>query len=90
MKDLEEFIAKCKANAKPYEEINLEDAPELTEKEFSMGYFKYWNPPKKTITIRIDLDNLDWLQSVGKKDYQVRLNTALRWARLNDCPIAQI
>lgn len=90
MNDLEDFIAKCKANSKSYDEINLTDAPELTEEDFATGHFKYWNPPHKAITLKIDLDNLDWLQSAGKEDYQSRLNNALRWARLNDCPVAQL
>ena len=52
------------------------------------GRFEWWS--QKTITMRIDLDNLDWLQSVGKKNYQSRLNNALRWARLNNCPVAML
>ena len=90
MNDLEKFITKCEKNGKPYDKINLTDAPELTDADFENGYFKYFRPPKKTVTIRLDIDNLHWLQSVGKKDYQTRLNGALRWARLNDCPIANI
>ena len=31
MNDLENFIAKCEANGKSYDEINLEDAPELND-----------------------------------------------------------
>ena len=90
MSTLEDFIAKCEANGKSYDEINLKDAPELTEEDFATGHFKYWKPPQKVITMRIDLDNLDWLQSVGKKNYQARLNNALRWARLNNCPVTQL
>ena len=90
MSTLEGFIAKCEANGKLYDEINLTDAPELTEEDFATGRFRYWKPPQKTITMRIDLDNLDWLQSVGKQNYQSRLNNALRWARLNDCLVSML
>ena len=65
-------------------------AGEFTEEDFATGRFRYWKPPQKTITMRIDLDNLDWLQSVGKQNYQSRLNNALRWARLNDCPVSML
>ena len=90
MNDLEKFITMCEKNGKAYDEINLKDAPELTTENFENGYFKYFRPPKKIVSVRIDIDNLNWLQSVGKKDYQTRLNNALRWARLNNCPIANI
>ena len=90
MNDLEKFITMCEKNGKAYDEINLKDAPELTNENFENGYFKYFRPPKKIVSVRIDIDNLSWLQSVGKKDYQTRLNNALRWARLNNCPIANI
>jgi len=35
MNTLEDFIAKCEANGKSYEEIDLTDAPELTEEDFA-------------------------------------------------------
>lgn len=41
MTDLEKFIAKCDQNAKPDNEINLKDFPELTEEDFARGHFKY-------------------------------------------------
>jgi len=90
MTELEKFITKCEANAVPDDQIDTSDIPELTESDFARGHFKYWRPMKKSITIRIDVDNLAWIQSVGKKDYQTRLNSVLRWARLNDCPITNI
>lgn len=46
MSTLEDFIAKCEANGKSYDEINLKDAPELTEEDFATGYFKYWKLPQ--------------------------------------------
>lgn len=90
MTELEKFITKCEENAVSDEQIDTSDIPELTEEDFTRGHFKYWRPAKKSITIRIDVDNLAWLQSVGKKDYQSRLNNALRWARMNNCPVDMI
>lgn len=69
--------------------INFDDIPELTEEDFARGHFKYLKPMKKQIAFRIDVDNLAWLQSMGKKNYQTRLNDVLRWARMNNCPITQ-
>lgn len=66
--------------------INFDDIPELTEEDFARGHFKYWKPVKKSITVRIDLDNLTWLKEAGK-GYQTRLNDVLRWARQNGCPL---
>ena len=90
MTDLKEFIAKCEANAVPDEQINTADIPELTEADFSRGHFKYWKPAKKPVSLRIDLDNLAWLQSVGIKGYQSRLNKVIRWAMQNNCPLATL
>jgi len=90
MTDLKEFIAKCEANAVPDEQINTADIPELTEADFSRGHFKYWKPAKKPVSLRIDLDNLAWLQSVGVKGYQSRLNKVIRWAMQNNCPLATL
>ena len=87
MKDLEKFIAKCEANTIPDSQINTDDIPELKEEDFSRGHFKYWKPVKKSITFRIDLDNLSWLQSEGSKGYQTKLNDVIRWARENKCPV---
>lgn len=47
---------------------------------------KNFKPRKKLISLRIDLDNLAWLQSKGA-GYQKKLNDVLRWARANNCPI---
>ena len=73
----------------PDEQIDTSDIPELTEEDFARGHFKYWKPTKKSITIRIDVDLLAWIQSPGKKDYQARLNSALRWAKMNNCPVSK-
>ncbi|WP_297648778.1 BrnA antitoxin family protein [uncultured Treponema sp.] len=66
--------------------INFDDIPELTEEDFARGHFKYWKPVKKSITVRIDLDNLNWLKEAGK-GYQTRLNEVLRWAKMHGCPL---
>lgn len=64
-----------------------DDSPKLTAKDFENGHFKNWKPAKKSITVRIDLDNLEWLKSKNPVGYQKRLNETLRWARQNGCPI---
>ena len=87
LKDLEELIAKCEKNGKSYDDLDLSDARELTESDFDRGQFKYYKPAKKMISFRIDIDNLSWLQSVGKENCQTRLNEVLRWARMNNCPL---
>ena len=74
MTDLEKLIAKSEENAVPDSQLNLVDMPEITEEQFMSGHFKYWKPLKKSITIRIDIDNLSWLQSCGTKGYQTKLN----------------
>lgn len=64
---------------------DLSDIPE--SKDFPQGYLQNRKTGKKAISIRIDLDNLTWLQSEGVKDYQKKLNAALRWARNHGCPL---
>ena len=90
MTDLEKFMAKCEATAVPDEMIHTKDIPELTETDFEHGRFKHWKPVKKSITFRIDVDNLSWLQSDGVKGYQTKLNAVIRWAKQNNCPIATL
>ena len=87
MTDLEEYIAKCEACAVPDSHINTTDIPELTEEAFARGRFKYWKPLKKSVTFRIDFDNLSWLKIKGVKGYQKRMNEVIRWARQNGCPL---
>ena len=58
------------------EDINYTDIPPLRE-----GFFReagWWTPvEKKTVTIRLDSDVLDWLKK-GGKGYQTRVNKILR------------
>lgn len=68
--------------------IDLSDIPEI--KDFSKGHLRNWKPAKKAISFRIDLDNLEWLQSAGVKGYQKKMNAVIRWAKQNNCPIASL
>lgn len=68
--------------------IDFSDIPEI--KDFSNGQLRNWKPAKKPVSLRIDLDNLAWLQSVGIKGYQSRLNKVIRWAMQNNCPLATL
>jgi uncharacterized protein (DUF4415 family) len=75
-----ERIAELRKN------IDFSDIPEI--KDFSKGHLRNWKPAKKAISFRIDLDNLEWIQSKGVKGYQKRLNAIIRWAKQNGCPIS--
>lgn len=77
-----ERIAELRKN------IDLSDIPEI--KDFSNGRLRNWKPAKKAVSFRIDLDNLEWLQSAGVEGYQKRMNAVIRWARQHDCPIATL
>ena len=67
--------------------LNFDDIPELAEEDFARGYFKYWKLRKKSVTFRIDFDNLSWLQSKGATGYQKRMNEVIRWVRQNGYPL---
>ena len=45
---------------------------------------------KQAISVRIDMDTIDWLKEPGEKGYLQRLNAVLRWARMRGCPIANL
>lgn len=89
MTDLERFIAEREAHSVPDSEIDTSEIPELTESDFARGHFKNLEHGRKSITFRIDLDNLAWLQSGGAEGYQAKLNDVIRWARENSCPVLQ-
>jgi uncharacterized protein (DUF4415 family) len=78
----DERIAELRKN------INLSDIPEI--KDFSTGHLRNWKPAKKPVSFRIDLDNLEWVQSTGVKGYQKKMNEVLRWARMNGCPLQSL
>ena len=76
--------------SRPASEINCDDIPD--SKPTANGGFYYIQSlkmPKTDIHTKIDNDNLAWLKQAGK-GYQSRLNNVIRWARLNNCPIAQM
>jgi len=60
------------------EDIDLSDIPEVVDwSAAEMG--KFYRPPKKPITIRLDTDVLEWLKGYGR-GYQTRVNLLLRHA----------
>ncbi len=71
--------AKLRAlGARPDSEIDLSDAPEMTDEQWKnaeRGHF--YRPVKRQITARVDADVLEWLKSHGK-GYQSRINAILR------------
>ncbi len=76
-----ERIAELRKN------IDFSDIPEITNEDFTEGTLRNWKPMKKAISMRIDLDNLEWLKRKGS-GYQKRMNDVIRWARNNGCPLA--
>ena len=70
--------------------IDYSDIPELTETEALELYPKNWKPKKQAVSVRLDMDTLEWLKSPQEKGYQKRLNAVLRWARMNGCPIKNL
>jgi uncharacterized protein (DUF4415 family) len=64
--------------AKKEENIDLSEMPEVVDwSGAEMG--KFYRPPKKSVTMRLDQDVLDWLKAYGK-GYQTRVNLLLRHA----------
>jgi uncharacterized protein (DUF4415 family) len=60
------------------EDIDLSDMPEVLDwSKAEMG--KFYRPPKKSVTIRLDADVLEWLKGYGR-GYQTRVNLLLRHA----------
>lgn len=70
-------------------DIDCSDIPEKLETPVLSYYFPSLKVPKTDIHTKIDNDNLAWLKQAGK-GYQQRLNNVLRWARMNNCPIATL
>jgi uncharacterized protein (DUF4415 family) len=63
------------------EDIDLTDMPEVVDwSKAEIG--KFYRPPKKTVTMRLDADVLEWLKGYGK-GYQTRVNLLLRHAMAN-------
>ena len=64
--------------AKKDEDIDLSDMPEVLDwSNAEIG--KFYRPPKKSVTMRLDADVLEWLRGYGK-GYQTRVNLLLRHA----------
>lgn len=63
------------------EEIDLSDMPEVLDwSKAEVG--KFYRPPKKAVTMRLDADVLEWLKGFGK-GYQTRANLLLRHAMVS-------
>ena len=77
-----ERIAELRKN------VDFADIPEI--KDLSTGHIRNWKPAKKAVSFRIDIDNLEWLQSTGVKGYQRRMNAVIRWAKQNNCPLSSL
>jgi uncharacterized protein (DUF4415 family) len=60
------------------EDIDFSDIP-LTLDWSKAEIGKFYRPPKKPVTMRLDGDVIDWLKSYGK-GYQTRVNLLLRHA----------
>ena len=57
------------------EEIDTSEIPELDDDFFARAEVKV--PPKKSVTMRLDADVLEWFKSQGH-GYQTRINKLLR------------
>ena len=71
------------------EDIDFSDIPRLTEKFWANAVpwrdRHLYRPAKKSTTIRVDADVLEWLKA-GGDGYQTRLNAILREAMLKALP----
>jgi uncharacterized protein (DUF4415 family) len=59
-------------------EIDYSDIPPLGDEFFEKAKLA-WPPAKKQLTIRLDVDVLEWLRANGR-GYQTRINRILRAA----------
>jgi uncharacterized protein (DUF4415 family) len=67
--------------AKQDGDIDFSDIPlKLDWSKAEVG--KFYRPPKKAVTIRLDTDILDWLKGYGR-GYQTRVNWLLRHGMAN-------
>lgn len=70
-------------SVKPESEIDFSDIPATTGNDWQGAVRgKFYRPVKQQLTVRIDVDVLEWLKSQGK-GYQSRLNDILRAAMLD-------
>jgi len=66
-----------KLAARPDEEIDLSDNPEIPNIPSDAVIGKFYRPKKTAVTIRLDADLLAWLKASGE-GYQTRINSYLR------------
>ena len=68
--------------SKPDSEINFSDIPATTQQDW-LGAVRgpFYRPLKQQLSVRIDIDVLEWLKIPGK-GYQSRINQILRAAML--------
>ncbi len=74
-------------------DIDFSEIPQKKLSDFKNGNFYYASSlkiPKIDVHIKLDKDNVEWVQQPNKKGYQTRINQVLRWARLNGCPLEQM
>jgi len=64
--------------AKRDAEIDLSDMPEVIDWS-SAQVGKFYRPPKRPVTMRLDADVIEWLKSYGP-GYQTKANLLLRHA----------
>ena len=80
--ETEEFRKEVEAlAAMPDDQIDFSDIPELTEADFRRmvpGRMLMYRPLKKPVTMRLDVDVLEWLKSTGP-GYQSLANRLLRY-----------
>ena len=63
--------------ARPDEEIDFSDVPEIKRFSPNATIGKFYRPVKEKVTVRIDSDVLAWLKASGQ-GYQTRINSYLR------------
>jgi len=64
--------------AKKDEDIDLSEMPEVIDwSDAEVG--KFYRPPKRPVTMRLDADVVEWLKSYGP-GYQTKANLLLRHA----------
>ncbi len=64
--------------AKKDPDINFSDLPSVVDwRGAEIG--KFYRPPKKPVTMRLDADVIEWLKAYGK-GYQTKANLLLRYA----------
>ena len=65
--------------AMPDEDIDTSDIPEWTDEDWRKPRYigLHYRPGKKSVTIRLDADMVEWFKAQGK-GWQTKMNWALR------------